>query len=99
MAGVGYDAQSKFGSVSLGDRCVDFMRRAFPDTRIDVTSRQVNVDGNAATTLVRGERSGVPAGGPYARDVGVECRFDNGVLTGFRWTSGPIRLSGDGQDR
>jgi hypothetical protein len=23
------------------------------------------------------------------RDLAVECRFDENVLTGFRWTAGP----------
>jgi hypothetical protein len=99
MAGVGFDAQSALGSVSLGDRCVDFMRRALPDTRVEITSRQVSAESNNVTVVVGGERSGVPATGPYARNIGVECRFENGVLTGFRWTSGPVRLSGDGRDR
>ena len=40
---------------------------------------------------VEGVRKDVPAGGFVLRDVAVECRFDNGVLTGFRWTQGPLR--------
>src|SRR5207302_291831 len=63
MAGMGFDAQSALGSVSLADRCADFMRRALPDTRIDVTDRQVSAESSQATVIVSGERSGVPASG------------------------------------
>jgi hypothetical protein len=24
------------------------------------------------------------------RDLAVECQFDNNILTGFRWTAGPL---------
>jgi hypothetical protein len=99
MSGVGFDAQSALGSVSLGDRCADFMRRAFPDTPIDVTDNQVKADSSTTTVTVTGERRNVPAEGLYAKKVGVECRFENGVLTGFRWTAGPIRSSSTGQAR
>jgi hypothetical protein len=26
-----------------------------------------------------------------ARDVAVECRFEDNILTGFRWTAGPLQ--------
>jgi predicted small secreted protein len=96
MSGVGFDAQSALGSVSLTDRCADFMRRAFPDTAIDVTDRQVTVDAETTVVAIAADRRDVPENGLYARKIGVECRFANGVLTGFRWTSGPIRSASGG---
>ena len=96
-AGVGFDAQSATGSVGLADRCVDFMRRAFPDTRLDETDRKVSADAQTTTVAIAADRRNVPAEGPYARKVGVECRFENGILTGFRWTEGPIRPLSAGQ--
>jgi predicted small secreted protein len=91
MAGLGFDAQSAVGSVSYADRCVDFMRRAFPDARLDATNRQVALDAGIATVTIDGERRDVPADGRYARKIGVECRFENSILTGFHWTAGPVR--------
>ena len=96
---LGFDTQSAFGSVSLAERCVDIMRRAFPEGGFDVTNRRVKVDGNAAVVGIAATRSAVPANGLYAREVGVECRFENGILTGFGWTAGPVRPSGVGQAR
>jgi hypothetical protein len=26
---------------------------------------------------------------PLAQNLAVECRFDENILTGFRWTAGP----------
>ena len=96
-SGVGFDAQSAMGSVSLGERCVDFMRRAFPDTRLDATDRKVSAESDSTTVVITADRRNVPADGLYARKVGVECRFENGVLTSFRWTEGPIRPLNTGQ--
>jgi hypothetical protein len=97
MSTLGFDTQSAFGSVSLAERCVDVMRRAFPEGGFDVTNRRVKVDGNAAVVGIAATRSAIPVNGLYAREVGVECRFDNGILTGFRWTAGPVRPPGVGQ--
>lgn len=99
MSTLGFDTQSAFGSVSLADRCVDVMRRAFPNAGFDITDRRVKVDGNAATIGIAAARSAVPANGLYTREVGAECRFESGILTGFRWTAGPVRPSGVGQAR
>jgi len=91
MSDLGFDAQSTFGSVSLVDRCGDFLHRAFPDSPIKIGDSHVETAMDHTTVNVEATRTGVPAGGAYARDVAVECRFENGVLTGFRWTKGPIR--------
>ena len=91
MTSLGFDAQSAFGSVSLADRCADFMHRAFPESKIEVTDSQVSAQMDATTVDIAATRNSVPVGGLYARDVGVECRFQNGILTDFRWTKGPVR--------
>jgi hypothetical protein len=31
----------------------------------------------------------LPPGAPLPQDLAVECRFDENILTGFRWTAGP----------
>ncbi len=99
MSTLGFDAQSSFGSVSLGDRCVDVVRRAFPNAELDVSDPRVKLDGNAATVAVGAVRSGIPADGLYARNIAAECRFENGILMGFRWTAGPIKPASLGQAR
>jgi hypothetical protein len=91
MASLGFDAQSAFGSVSLVDRCADFMHRAFPESAIEVSDSRVSAQSDSTIVDIAAIRSAVPAGSLYARDVGVECRFENGILTGFRWTKGPVR--------
>lgn len=76
--------------VGLAERCADIMRRAFPSAAIDITRSDA-----AATSLttiiarVEGVRNDVPPDGPSPRDLAVECRFDENILTGFRWTAGP----------
>jgi hypothetical protein len=76
----------------MAERCADIMQRADPDADIDITQ-----SGAAATSIttivahVEGTRSNLPSHGPSPRKLAVECRFDDGVLTGFRWTAGPLR--------
>ena len=78
----------------MADRCADIMQRAFPDADIDITKSEA-----AATNLttivarVEGVRNAVPPHGPVARNLAVECRFDNSILTGFRWTAGPLQAA------
>ncbi|HKT17121.1 MAG TPA: hypothetical protein VJR47_03700 [Stellaceae bacterium] len=91
MSDLDFDAQSAFGSVSLVDRCGDFLHRAFPNSAIKIGDTHVEAEMDRATVTVAATRTGVPEGGAYLRDVAVECRFENGVLTGFRWTKGPLR--------
>jgi hypothetical protein len=94
MSQVGFDTKMTLGSVSTVDRCTDFMTRAYPNTFIDVTGSHVDTDSKSATVAIQGTRGDVPENSPtYVRNVAVECRFESGVLTGFRWTAGPIRPS------
>lgn len=78
--------------VGLAERCADIMRRAYPSAKIDITKR-----GASATSLttiiaaVEGVRTDLPPDSPSARNLAVECRFDENILTGFRWTVGPTR--------
>ena len=66
------------------------MRRAYPTVAIDITKSEA-----AATSLttivakVEGVRTDLPVGAALPQDLAVECRFDENVLTGFRWTAGP----------
>jgi hypothetical protein len=91
LSQLGFDAKSAVGSVSYIDRCSDFMHRAYPDEGITITATHMTTDAQAETVTVDGNRSGVPATSAYAREVAVECRFQTGILTGFRWTAGPLR--------
>ncbi len=82
--------------VSFGERCANLMNESFPGGGIEVTKQNSSIDQSGANistmvVAVQGTRKDVPPSGFVARDVAVECRFDDGVLTSFRWTSGPFR--------
>ena len=74
----------------MADRCANFMRSAYPGADIDITKSEA-----AAASLtviiarVEGDRTNLPPQARIARHLAVECKFDNGVLTSFRWTAGP----------
>lgn len=76
--------------VGLAERCVDIMRRADPVATIEITKSAA-----AATSLttvvaqVEGVRPDLPADSQAPRNLAAECRFDENVLTEFRWTAGP----------
>jgi hypothetical protein len=77
--------------VGLAGRCADIMQRAFPSATIEIGKSEASA--TSLTTIVarvEGIRSDMPLEGPLARDLAVECQFDNNILTGFRWTTGPI---------
>jgi hypothetical protein len=76
--------------VGLAGRCADIMQRAFPSAAIEIGKSEASA--TSLTTIVahvEGTRDDVPAGGPMARDLAVECRFDGSIMTEFRWTAGP----------
>ena len=78
--------------VGLAGRCADIMQRAFPSATIEIGKSEASATG--LTTIiarVKGVRSDIPPRGPLRRDLAVECQFDNNILTGFRWTAGPLR--------
>ena len=79
-------------NLGLAERCADTMRRAYPNAAIDITKTETTV--TSLTTIVasaEGVRTDVPPGAPVPHDLAVECRFDENILTGFRWTAGPTR--------
>jgi hypothetical protein len=71
------------------------MQQAFPGGGIEVTKTALVPEAtrSIATSVVaaQGSRKEVAPGSMPLRDVAVECRFDDGILTGFRWTKGPLR--------
>jgi hypothetical protein len=76
--------------LGLAERCADIMRRAYPSAAIDITKSEATA--TSLTTIIakaEGVRADVPPGAPVPHDLAVECRFDENVLTGFRWTAGP----------
>jgi hypothetical protein len=92
MSEVGFDTKMTLGSVSMVDRCSDFMSRAFPHSFIDVMNSHIDTDSQNALVTVQGVRGDVPESSAVAsRNVAVECHFESGVLTSFRWIAGPFR--------
>lgn len=86
---------------SLSDRCGEMMQDAFPGGKIKVTKAEVAADpaGASVTSMIAkvgGERQNVEEGNVLPRDVAVECRFEDNILTAFRWTTGPLRPGPEG---
>jgi hypothetical protein len=76
--------------LGAAERCTDFMRRAYPSAAIDIA--KTDATATSLTTIVanvEGVRTDVPPGAPSPQNLAVECRFDENILTGFRWTAGP----------
>jgi hypothetical protein len=77
--------------VGLAERCADTMQRAFPSATIEIGKSEASATSlTAIIAHVEGVRSDAPPEGPLTRDLAVECQFDNNILTGFRWTAGPL---------
>lgn len=78
--------------VGAAERCADIMRRAMPGAAIDITKSGASADSlTTITARVDAVRTDLPADAPSPRELAVECRFDENVLTQFRWTAGPMR--------
>jgi hypothetical protein len=76
--------------VGLAERCADLMRGAYPSAVIEIVKSDASA--TSLTTIVarvEGSRTDLPTDAPLPRDLGVECRFDENVLTEFHWTAGP----------
>jgi hypothetical protein len=74
----------------MAERCADLMKQAYPGADIDITKRTASA--TSLTTIVArvdGDRTNLPPQAAIARHLAVECRFDNNILTAFRWTAGP----------
>ncbi len=85
-------------NTGLGDRCADYVRLSYPGVKIDMKIQHVDVANTESGGLglmivdVAGMRPDIPASGGFlANEVGARCRFENGILTQFRWTKGPFR--------
>lgn len=83
-----------------GERCSDMMRFSFPGGKLQLAAPHVSVattehgDLGLMIVDVAGTRPDIPASGGFlAREVAARCRFENGVLTQFRWTKGPYRVA------
>ena len=82
-------------SGGMAERCARIMKEAYPGGDIAITKR-----GAAAASLttiiahVEGVRGDLPAGAMMPRHLAVECRFDDSILTEFRWTAGPLQAAG-----
>jgi hypothetical protein len=85
-------------NTGLGDRCADYLRLSYPGAKIEIKLQHVEVATTESGKLglmivdVQGLRPDIPAtGGFLANQVAARCRFENGILTQFRWTKGPYR--------
>src|ERR1700730_4189607 len=77
------------GSVSMADRCGEVMKAAMPFAGSDIEKRtSENAGVKTIVARVEAVRSDLPADGKLPRDLAAECKFDNTVLVGFRWTKG-----------
>jgi hypothetical protein len=84
------NAKVDIGSPSYVTRCVDLMKRAYPDSGdFQVTDQHFSTTMTTSTVTVQAMRPDVPANSGM-RDVGAECRFDHGVIVEFHWTKNPL---------
>jgi hypothetical protein len=75
----------------MADRCAQFMNKAYPGAELDTTkSEAVATSLTTIVAKVEAVRTDLPSHAPLPHRVAVECRFDNGALTSFRWTKGPM---------
>jgi len=98
LAGCAAERPRELRNTGYSDRCADFMRLSFPGGEITFDQAKAEVattEGGGLGVMivdVSGIRPNIPAeSGFLARAVAARCRFENGVLTQFRWTKGPQR--------
>lgn len=76
-------------SLSLADRCANFMKAAMPSAEIEIAKRTSENTGiRTITARVEGTRTDGAKDAPIERDLAAECHFDNNLLVGFQWTKG-----------
>ena len=80
------NAKLAVGEVGHVDRCFDFMRRALPHGKFEMTNKSIStaIDSDTVTILANRE----DATPPYS--VSVQCRFDHGIIVDFHWLKGPV---------
>jgi hypothetical protein len=98
LAACGIERPDIIRNTGLGDRCADYLRLSYPGAKIQVTLHHTDVATTESGKLglmivdVEGVRPDIPATGGFLADaVAARCRFENGILTQFRWTKGPYR--------
>lgn len=94
----GIDRPAIVRNTGLGDSCADFMRASYPGAQFAMKVIHVDVakteNGGLALMIVdvQATRTDLEqSGGFLAKDIAARCRFQNGILTQFRWTKGPFR--------
>src|SRR5579875_3255525 len=97
LSEIGFDTKMAVGSVSLIDRCSDFMHRAYPQEAITISGTHLTTDLPNATVTVNAIRSGVPANSAQAREIAAGWRCETGIPTCLRRTAGPGRSATTGQ--
>jgi len=81
-----------FRDVGFGERCASLAERAFPQARLRTAGNaDVAIAGRGAVVDLRLARTDVSENATEPRDLAVQCRFLDGVLTDFHWTAGPLR--------
>jgi hypothetical protein len=76
-------------TLSLADRCANFMKAAMPSAEIEIEKRTSENTGiRTITARVEGTRTDGAKDAPIERGLAAECHFDNNLLTGFQWTKG-----------
>lgn len=85
-----FGTQLSVGSASYVDRCIDVMRKAYPDARFTVTGKRLGIGSNTALVDLQASRNDAPASAKTPRDVAAQCRFDSGVIVDFHWTASPL---------
>jgi hypothetical protein len=79
-------------NVGLAERGGEITQRAYPSATIEITKSEASaISLTTIVAKVEGVRRDIPPDGPLPRELAVECRFDENILTGFRWTAGPTR--------
>lgn len=85
-----FGAQMAAGNASYVDRCADFMRKAYPDARFEITSKRLGIGLNTALVDIQATRKDTTAGGKTPLEVAAQCRFESEVIVDFHWTASPL---------
>jgi hypothetical protein len=76
-------------TVSYTDRCAALMQAAMPLAEISIDTRTAQNTGiDTMFAHIAGIRTDHPTDKAIPHDLAVDCKFDDGVLTEFHWTSG-----------
>jgi hypothetical protein len=88
VAGCGFIRQTETERKGFGDRCADIVKESMPGIELDIVkATAASPEITRLVARVDAARKDRPEGAPD-RELTAECQFDNGTLTGFRWTKG-----------